>query len=82
MAEPLEIYPNYDDIDDFNNYADTVSTTRGDFIVNIDVYYVEEATPEVEAINKTYYKRMTVEVSNALLESPLALSYIFGYLRN
>jgi hypothetical protein len=82
LFELLETYPNFDDIDDYNTYADTVSTSRGDFIVNIDVVYVEEATPEVAALTQTYYKKMTVRVSNEFLASPVELSYIFGYLKN
>ncbi len=75
---PVEVYPNYSDIDDYNGYAIIDSTSRGEFTLNIQVGYVTEADPGVVVGVRTFYKNMTVTVSNHYLVSPVQVSYVFG----
>jgi hypothetical protein len=77
-----EYYPNFNDIDDYHGYADTVSTSRGDFVVTIQVGYVQENNPSVVVNTKTFYKAMTVSVSNDFLSSPVTAHFVFGYIKN
>ncbi len=75
---PVEVYPNYSDIDDYNGFSVTDSTSRGEFALNIQVGYVTEANPGVVVGVRTFYKNMTVAVSNQYLVSPVHVSYVFG----
>jgi len=75
---PVETYPNFSDIDDFNGYTVTDSTSRGEFTLNIQVGYVTDTDPDVIVGVRTFYKNMTVTVSNEYLVSPVQVSYVFG----
>ncbi len=77
-----EVYPNFDDIDDFNGYAEIDTTTRAIFDVEIAVGYVQENDPQTVVNSKEYYKKMTVTISNSNLIQPIQLSYIFGFINN
>ena len=77
-----EVYPNFDDVDDFNGYAETDTTTRALFVVNIAVGYVQENDPQTVVNSKEYYKKMTVTISNSNLIQPIQLSYVFGFINN
>jgi len=75
---PVEIYPNFSDIDDYNGFAVIDSTSRGEFTINIQVGYVTDTDPDVVVGVRTFYKKMTVTVSNDYLLSPVQVSYVFG----
>ncbi|MDI6807689.1 MAG: hypothetical protein QME66_01745 [Candidatus Eisenbacteria bacterium] len=74
-----ESYPDFDDVDDFNNFALRDSTSFGKCAVSIDVAYVNENDPTQTAQGQTYAKRMTVTVSSPFLRAPLRLSHVFTY---
>ncbi len=76
-----ESYPNFNDIDDYNGFADTVSTSKNTFIVDIDVYYVQDSSPDVAVGFRTCYKKMDVEVSfySAGDLGKVQTSMVFGY---
>ena len=78
--ESGEVYPNYDDIDDFNGFTDIIQTPRADFAVTIAVGYVTESMPDSVYVTPSFYKKMTVNVTNAIISSyPISADYIFGY---
>ncbi|MBN1593378.1 MAG: hypothetical protein JW941_09070 [Candidatus Coatesbacteria bacterium] len=72
-----ENYPNFSDVDDFNGYSATVSTTRVDFIVNITVQYCDE-DGNVSG-SRTNFKIMTVNVSSPFLPTDVTATRIFSY---
>ncbi len=78
-----ESYGTFDDVDDFNGHSETISSGPGDFIVNVGVGYVNEATPDsTMASTKSFYKKMTVTVTNDMLAYPVRVSHVFGYIKN
>ena len=77
-----ETYPNFNDVDDFNNFTFQDSTGRAVFDVDIDVGYVESADPETGVNYETFYKNMTVTVDSPYMDWPVQLNYVFGYIQN
>ena len=77
-----EAYPNFDDVDDYRNYATTVTTPRGTFNVAIQVRYVQAAAPNTPVNSKELFKRMVVTVANDFMPNPVQTAYVFGYLKN
>lgn len=79
--DPDEVYPNFDDLDDFNGLTRTVDTDVGPMEVNVQAYYVDESDLETAVSPKKPYKRMTVTVTSAYLNSPVQVHYIFAWQR-
>lgn len=77
-----ENYGDYDDVDDFDGYSETINSGRGDFEVNIVVVYVDPSDPDNPTSAKKYCKKMTVTVTNDMLDHPVILSQVFGYIKN
>jgi hypothetical protein len=63
QAESGEIYPNYNDIDDFASYSETIETSKNYYKVDIEVNYVVDENPLRVVQDKTFYKIMKVHVS-------------------
>ena len=80
---PLENYPDFDDIDDFNGYSATIDTKMGQMSVSVDVDYVEDSDLET-TVNptRTFYKRMRVTVQSDYLLSPVIAEYVFAFQKN
>jgi len=77
-----ESYPNFDDVDDFNGFATTLSTNIGAMTVSISVDYVQETNLDSVVSTKTYYKKMSVTVQSDYLISPVTAHYVFGFQKN
>ena len=78
--ESGELYPNFDDVDDFNGYYRTDSTSRmGNFVSSVIVAYVNPASPDVIQNLKTRMKRISVVVSSPYLVGNLQLNYYSSY---
>lgn len=77
--EPGEVYPNFNDFDDFHGLQLTRANGFGDFLINIEVFYVTPANPAVNAGTRTNMKRMEVTISNDNLPNDVNLSYIKSY---
>ncbi|MFQ5601902.1 MAG: hypothetical protein ACE5HS_01385 [bacterium] len=77
-----ESYPNFDDVDDFNGLTTTVPTNMGPMSVNVEVQYVHETKLDSVVSTKTFNKKMTVTVDCSYLNKPVALTYIFAFLKN
>ena len=80
--EPGEVYPNFDDVDDYNGFTGADSLMLGDYSINVWVNYVNETTPDDSVHQKTFCKKMTVQVTSDYLNHPLETSYVFGYMKN
>ena len=65
-----EVYPDFDDFDDYNNllHIDSLSLRNPqtgaptNFEIRSKVEYVSDANPDVKSGSKTYHKKMTVSV--------------------
>ena len=73
----------FDDVDDFNGYRNTVSTSRlGNFNDTVKVYYVNEDTPDVVSSTQTFLKRIDVKVRNPYVfskDSTITISKVISY---
>jgi hypothetical protein len=68
----------WDDIDDYNGYTKNISLPHAEgFQVTSQVEYVSASNPDVQSLTQTYFKRITVRVTNTYLRSPIRLSFIF-----
>lgn len=72
-----EVYPYFDDIDDYNNYEVDVSLPHAEgYKVTCTVNY---CTSSGQTINtQSYYKLIVVTVESKYLRSPLQMSFIFS----
>ena len=74
-----ETYPNFDDVDDYNNFSTTLYIKGLDFAVHIHVGYVEDTDPETVVNYETYYKRMQVTVTSSWMNGQVILKHVFSY---
>ncbi len=73
-----EVYPNYNDIDDYNNFIRNVNAPHAEgYVVTSVVQYVDENNPDNISSSQTFYKKVTVTVTNTYLSYPIVISYIF-----
>ena len=73
-----EVYPNYNDIDDFNNFNKTVSAPHAEnYQITCRVYYVDGDDPDTIVWTQTFYKKVVVTVSSPYLRKSIILSHIF-----
>jgi len=69
-----ESYPNYNDVDDFDDFSKTVTTPRlGDFTINVEVKYVPRNNPDQVVYYRTKMKRIKVVVNGPSLENPVTV---------
>lgn len=76
--ESGEVWPNFNDIDDYNNYSKPVSLPHAEnYTVESFVTYVSESDQDLVSSTPTYYKRVEIIVDSPYLSHELKLSYIF-----
>jgi hypothetical protein len=75
-----EVYPNFNDIDDFNGFSRGVSAPHAEnYEVSCVVQYVDGDDPDVVVNTQTFYKKVTVTVTSPYLRNPVKLSQIFTH---
>lgn len=68
-----------DDIDDYHNYARTISAPHAeDYLVTCVIQYVSNSNQNVVSTTQTYYKRASVTVSSPFLRNSVTLAFIFS----
>jgi len=73
-----EVYPNYNDVDDFNRYSRTISAPHAEnYNVSCAVYYVSETNPDYKVMKQTFYKKVDVTVTSPYMNKAIVLSFIF-----
>lgn len=73
-----ETYPEFNDIDDFNNFEQTVSAPHAEnYRITCAVYYVDGDNPDEIVWTQTFCKKVIVTVSSPYLRNPIQLSQIF-----
>ncbi len=70
----------FDDVDDYKNYSDVVSTPRlGNVSVRVNVGYVNTNLPDVLVSSRTRMKRIEVKAKTIYLPDTLKLYYYSSY---
>ncbi len=73
-----EVYPNFNDVDDFNGYTRNVDEPHAEgYVVSCVVQYVKGSNPDVVSSTQTFFKKATVTVTSPYMDHAVALSYIF-----
>jgi hypothetical protein len=71
-----EIYPDYNDVDDFNGFSRTVSAPHAEnYLVSCEVFYVSESNQNTKVMHQTFYKKVKVTVTSPYLRLPVELSF-------
>src|SRR5436309_7529303 len=79
--EAGEVYPAFDDVDDYKGHTRTVATDRlGNFGVSVVVSYAKKAPLGAVSLTPTFMKAITVTVSgNAYLHHDIVMATIVAY---
>jgi hypothetical protein len=73
-------YYDFDDIDDYNNYALTdTANVMGTFELAVRVNYVEETAPYDTTSIRTFMKRIDISISNESLPTTLTFNKLITY---
>lgn len=73
-----EVYPNYNDVDDYNGYSRTISAPNAeDYVVSCVVQYVQSSDQDAVSPTQTFFKKATVTVTSPYMHPSITLSYIF-----
>lgn len=76
--EAGEVYPYFNDVDDYNGFIDTVSKPYFEtYYVSCKVVYVSASDPDVVSSTQTFFKKATVTVSSPFLRHSVSFSSIF-----
>jgi hypothetical protein len=79
-AESGEVYPDFDDIDDFDGFTMSDTAVNGiQFEITSTVGYVSEDDPVNFQSDQTYLKRLNVTVSSEFIPEPVTISRVFSY---
>ena len=80
LGEDSEVYPNFNDFDDFNGYTRHVTNLpSADFDISCKVNYINATTPDLVSNIKTWNKKITVTVTSPSSKDTVRLSSIFSY---
>lgn len=78
--ETGEVYPNFNDFDDYNGYTKIDSTMPSAvFKIACTVNYVDPSTPDVISNSITWTKRISVTVTSISMKDTVRLSSLFSY---
>jgi hypothetical protein len=78
--ESGEVYPAFDDFDDYNGLVRTFDVQGTDiFTVRATVYYVQDTNPNTVSANRTYHKRIDIAVAGSSSADTVRMSTIFSY---
>lgn len=75
-----EVYPNFNDFDDFNNFVKIDSTMPSAiFKITCKVGYINTSNPDVFVNQRTWHKKIDVRVSSISMKDTIKLSSVFSY---
>ncbi|MCW8809623.1 MAG: hypothetical protein OQJ93_04165 [Ignavibacteriaceae bacterium] len=75
--ESGEVWPYFDDIDDYNNYNKPVSLPHSEgYTVSCIVNYSNANGDEIYV--RSFYKKVTIKVTSDYMSSPLYLRFVFS----
>jgi hypothetical protein len=71
-----EVYPDYNDVDDFNGFSRPVSAPHAEnYLVSCEVFYVSESDQNVKVMTQTFYKKVQVTVTSPYFRLPVEISF-------
>ncbi|MEJ5304455.1 MAG: hypothetical protein WHV63_00795 [Ignavibacteria bacterium] len=74
-----EIYPEYDDIDDYNGYSRELNLENSKFYtLQVTVNYVKEDNPDIISSSPTFYKLVTIKCFGQNQAKKFELKQIFS----
>ena len=74
------MHTEFDDIDDYNKYSETVTLDRmGDFDISVSVFYVNTLNPQIKSSIPTYSKKIELSITNYSLLDTLKYHHIVSY---
>lgn len=74
-----EVYPNYDDIDDYNGFTKTDTSMTAIFNVSCSVVYVSPSSPNFTSSTATWDKKITITVTSPSMLDTVRMSTIYSY---
>ncbi len=74
-----EVYPDFNDFDDYNGLELQLTTDHGEYAITAEVYYVYWNNPDVPASVQTEHKRMNVFVTSNYFNHTVTISYIKSF---
>ena len=75
-----EVYPNFDDIDDFKGYSRRDTISNGILFSKVNVVYINPNSPDDSSKLPTYYKKISVSViDSSTMVAPITLTNIITY---
>ena len=89
QAEIGEVYPNFDDLDDFGNghngeefepFEFELETQKGTFSLETTVTYVQENNLELDVLQKQLYKKLSVKIKSNYMKRDITLNHVFGFI--
>ncbi len=76
----FEVYPNYNDVDDYHRFTKKVDTPRlGVFDLYTEIAYVNELNPNQVIYTKSWMKRIKVRISHKAMPQPIIIYYFVSY---
>ena len=72
-------FATFDDFDDFNGFSSAETTMQNVYNISCNVVYINPAYPDIESINRSFFKKLSVSVSSKVSSDTLSLSYVHGY---
>lgn len=73
-----EEWPNFNDIDDYNNYTKPISLPHAEnYSIISKVAYAQESDPNQISTIQTYYKRVEIIVDSPYMRNELKMYYVF-----
>jgi len=78
--ESGEVYPNFNDVDDYNGFVKVDSTLPSAvFKATCKVDYVNPNSPEVTSTARTWTKRISVTITSISMADTVRLSSLYSY---
>ncbi len=75
-----EVYPNFDDFDDYNGYTkDVTNLPSANYHISCVVNYINSANPDVISLTRQWSKKITVTVTSISSPDSVKLSAVFSY---
>ncbi len=75
-----EVYPNFDDVDDFNGFTQTETSLRQvQYEISVQVSYADTLTFTPTFSNKSFYKLLSVTVRSPFFQDSLIYKYLYSF---
>ncbi|MGB9665488.1 MAG: hypothetical protein ACPL25_11315 [Ignavibacteria bacterium] len=79
LGNDNEMYPEFDDIDDYNGFIKELSLENGQkFFLKVQVNYVNENNPDFLSTTKTFYKLVSIKCIDQNQNQQFELKQIFS----